>query len=166
MHSVKVKGEMSTDNEAAPLIMSARDGIDSMVIKGDVKNAQFLAGYTKDGEAVNPDAHIGKIVVKGNWIQSSMVAGVEDSTHDGFGQNDTVISGDTTPSVLSRIASLVIKGTAAGSAQGGDCFGIVAQQIGRLSIGGTSVALQQGTDDILLDAVNGDFRLLELPAHS
>jgi hypothetical protein len=80
MHNVQVRGKMSTEDEASPLIMTARNGIDTLVINGDVKNAMILAGYNKDEEPVNPDARIGKIVVKGNWIQSSLVAGVDDST--------------------------------------------------------------------------------------
>jgi hypothetical protein len=163
MHSIKVRGTMSTENEASPLSMTARNGIDTLVINGDVKNARILAGYTKDGDAVNPDARIGKVVVKGNWIQSSLVAGVEDSTGDGFGQNDTLIPGDTTPSIVSSIAKVIIKGTASGSPGGGDHFGIVAQQIGRVSIGGIPVNLQAGAaDNILVDETNGDFRVVEL----
>src|SRR5204862_3994310 len=109
IHSVKVRGKMWAEDAAPPIIMAARQGFDTLVIKGDVKNAQILAGYTRDGEPVNPDAHIGKVVVNGDWIKSSLVAGVADSTGDGFGQNDTVIAGDETPSVLSRIAKVIIK---------------------------------------------------------
>jgi hypothetical protein len=91
------------------------------------------------------------------------VAGVQDATADGFGRNDTVIAGDTTPSILSKIAKVVIKGTASGSAAGGDHFGITAQVIGKLSIGGTSVPLSSAVpDDVLLDETNGDFRVVEL----
>jgi hypothetical protein len=163
IRSVKVRGTMWAEDAAPPATMTARDSFDVLVINGDVKNARILAGYNKDGEPVNPDAHIGKVIVRGDWIQSSLVAGVEDSTADGFGQNDTVIDGDTTPSVVSRIASVVIRGTATGSAGAGDHFGIVAQQIDRLSIGGTNIPLGEGiADDILLDDANGDFRLVEV----
>ena len=74
--TIKVRGEMSTEDASSPLSMSARNGIDGIVVWGDVKNALIQAGYTKDGEAMNPDARIGRVVVKGNWTQSSLVAGV------------------------------------------------------------------------------------------
>jgi hypothetical protein len=159
--SITVRGQITADDAGNPANMTSRNGFDQIKINGNVENALILAGYTKDGEPVNPDAKIGKVVVNGNWIASSMVAGVEDSTEDGFGRNDTVITGDVTPTITSKIASLVIKGTATGSVAAGDHFGIAAQQIGKLSIGGDSVDLRGLTSEgILLDAANGDFRVV------
>jgi hypothetical protein len=112
---------------------------------------------------VNPDATIGRVLVKGDWKASSLVAGVDDVTNDGFGRNDVVITGDTTPGVISKIASVVIKGTATGSTTAGDHYGITAQQIGKVKIGGTSLTLNStDLDDILIDETNGDFRVVEL----
>jgi hypothetical protein len=163
IQSVKVRGQISGDASGHPATVMARNGIDRLIINGDVENAHILAGYNKDGEAVNPDAQIGRIVVKGDWIRSSLVAGIADSTGDGFGQNDTVISGDNDPSIISKIASVVIRGTASGSATPGDHFGIVAQEIGRVSIGGVAISLQpDAPDNVLIDTTNGDFRLVEV----
>ena len=112
---------------------------------------------------MNPDARVGRVLVKGDWIASSLAVGIVDATNDGFGRNDTVIAGDTTPDVLSQIASVVIKGTATGSNTAGDHYGITAQSIGKLSIAGTSVDLDKDAiDDILLDETNNDFRVIEI----
>jgi hypothetical protein len=111
----------------------------------------------------NPDASAGKVVINGNWSAGSLVAGVFDATGDGFGRNDEPIAGDTTPGILARIASIVIKGTATGSTAEGDHYGITAQQVGKLSINGEKVTLSKDDkDNILLDQANGDFRLVEV----
>jgi hypothetical protein len=163
MKTVKVLGKMVSDDANAPATITARNKLDSLVISGDVENARILVGYSKDEDPVNADARIGKVLVKGNWSASSLVAGIDDSTGDGFGRNDTIIAGDSTPSVVSTIASVVIKGTATGSAAPGDHYGITAQRIGKVSIGGTNIPLlKDAPDDLLLDETNNDFRLVEL----
>ena len=102
--------------------------------------------------------------MRGDWSASSLVAGVLDATGDGFGQNDTLIVGKNNRNLVARIASVVIKGSATGSAAAGDHFGISAQSIGKLSIDGENIALQKGKiDNFLLDETNGDFRVVEVP---
>jgi hypothetical protein len=161
--AVKVVGKMTSDDPAIPSTITARNKLDSLTINGDVQNARILVGYNKDEMPINADARIGRVVVKGDWTASSLVAGIDDSTGDGFGQNDTVIAGDSTPSVLSTIASIVIKGTASGSAAPGDHFGLTAQRIGKLSIDGNPIPLSKdAVDNILLDGTNNDFRVVEV----
>ncbi len=156
-------GKMISDDANAPSTMTARNKIDSLVVKGDVENAHILVGYNADEQPVNADAKVGRVVVKGDWIGSSLTAGIADSTNDGFGRNDTVIAGDSTPTVLSRIASVVIKGSASGTAGGADHFGITAQQIGKVSIGGERITLDPDEiDDVLIDETNNDFRVIEI----
>jgi hypothetical protein len=160
---VKIVKSLKSEDSSEPTAITARSRIDSLVIGGDVENARILVGYNRDEEPVNADARVGKVTVKGDWIASSLVAGIEDITNDGFGQNDSVITGDSTPSILSAIASVVIKGTATGSTDADDHFGISAQQIGKLTINGNKVPLTKGSlDDILLDESNGDFRVVEV----
>jgi hypothetical protein len=159
--TLKVLGKITSDDPGEPVNITARNQIGTLVVNHDVENARILAGYTSNTDPVNPDAKIGKILVKGNWIASSVAAGIEDSTNDGFGRNDVVISGDTTD-VISKIGSVIVKGTASGTAVGTDHFGITAQQIGKVSIDGVLVALTSGTDDILIDTTNNDFRVVEI----
>jgi len=116
------------------------------------------------GAKPSPDhVTVSRVLVKGDWIASSLVAGIADVTNDGFGRNDAVIAGDTTPDVLSRIASVVIKGHASGSLTAGDQYGITAQTLGKLTIAGAGVDLDPDEiDNILLDDTNNDFRVVEI----
>jgi hypothetical protein len=161
--SIKVLGQLTSDDPNDPAMFAARNKIGKLVIDGNVQNALILIGYDKAGNTVNPDASLGTLMVKGSWMASSLAVGVADSTSDGFGRNDTAITPDTTPTVVSKIASIVIKGPATGSAAMDDFFGFTAQKIGKLSINKTSISLQKDTpDDLLLDETNEDFRMVEL----
>jgi hypothetical protein len=161
--SVKVMKNLKSADVANLATITARNKLDVLVIGGDVENAEILIGYNRDELPVDADARIGKVTIKGDWKASSIVAGIDDSTNDGFGRNDTVIAGDSTPAVFSSIASIVIKGTASGSAAPGDHFGISAQKIGKVTISGSKLPLTKDTpDNILLDETNGDFRLVEI----
>jgi hypothetical protein len=161
---VAALGQVASNNGAGAIAIAR------FQVRGNMENAQILLGYAKEEinglpqyEAKNPDAGSGKIVIQGNWSATSLVAGVLDATDDGFGRNDQPIGGDTTPRTIAKIASIVIKGAVTGSALEGDHFGIVAQQIGKLRIGGENIALNDDVkDNVLLDETNGDFRLLEV----
>jgi hypothetical protein len=179
--NVRVLGELSGVDADRPSVIAALAKVDAttpggavalnaLLVKGDVENAQVLLGYRKDVSDAgvrylprNPDAGTGTVVVKGDWIASNLVAGVFDATGDGFGQNDTAIGGDTTATIVSRIASVVIKGVAIGTSAVGDSYAITAQEIGKLTIDGQKVKLNNAQkDNVLLDSVNGDFRLVEI----
>lgn len=126
--ALKIGGDLASVDAAHPVTIAALGTIGATKAKqavalktlnvvGDVLNAQILAGYRRDLTPVNPDASIGTIMVKGNWGASSVAAGVADVTGDGFGHNDALIPGDTTPGLLSRIARITIDGSATGSSQ-------------------------------------------------
>jgi hypothetical protein len=182
MTVVKIGRMLDSDDPDAPAVVAALASIgattaagavaiDSLIVGGDVMNAQILLGYKKDTadtgapryRARNPDASAGKVTIGGDLIASSIVAGVFDKTADGFGQNDEVIAGDTTARIFARIGSIVIKGSATGTAAEGDHYGITAQEIGKLTVDGTKVPLNKSLkDDIQLDTINGDFRVVEV----
>ena len=87
---------------------------------------------------VNGNAQIGTVTVGGDWIASNLVAGVEDTGGDGFGNGtEAVIGGGT----LAKIAAVTINGTIIGTAAGGDHFGFESHQIGSFQVGGTSMNL-------------------------
>jgi hypothetical protein len=91
------------------------------------------------------------------------VAGVIDATENGFGIDDATIPDDQTTKIFARIASIVIKGTATGTADAGDHFAITAQEVGKLSINGVAIALDKNAkDNVVLDEVNQDFRIVEI----
>jgi hypothetical protein len=70
--SVKIIGKLVSDDPNVPVSVTARNKLTSLVIGGDVENGSILVGYNKNEEPVNPDAQIGKVIVKGDWIASSL----------------------------------------------------------------------------------------------
>ena len=171
--AVKVLGRLIGD-ATTPSVISARGplsptsqaksvAISSLTIKGDVSNAEILIGYDKTFVPTNGDASIGNVTINGNWTASSLVAGIKDDTDNGFGLADVPIPGfDATPTVFSRIASLIIKGTVTSSSSLTDTYAITAQQIGKVKINGTSIVLDKLLPDNLLLAPTDDLRLVEV----
>jgi hypothetical protein len=112
-------------------------------VQGDVVRSQILAGYDKDGMPVNGDAGLGKVVIKGNLEASSIVAGATAGADGFFGNgDDALIAGGN--EVIAKIASITIKGAVLGSAAAADHFGIVAEELGKLKIGGVLQPLIEG----------------------
>ncbi|MFM7042882.1 MAG: hypothetical protein ACKO35_11970, partial [Planctomycetaceae bacterium] len=108
-------------------------------------------------------ASLGVITVGGNWVSSDVVAGCIDLGPPGFGIGDEVQTVDDTP-LIAGIASIVIGGTVSGSAQAGDHFGFVSQQIDKVRIGNQPAALTAGpsNDNVLVQGTT-DVRVLEVP---
>lgn len=129
-------------------------------IGGDMRNSSFLGGYDVAGTAVNGDATIGRIVVRGTFEASNIVAGMADISEDGFGRNDTVIPGSN-ETILSRIATVVL-GSVLGTTAAGDHFGITAEQIDKAKIGGARLPMTDGKDVFLVAPGQGDVRVAEV----
>ena len=125
-------------------------------IDGSVSNSRFLAGVDVFGQPANADAQIGAVRVAGNWTASTISAGVSVG-NDGLAGtlDDVLFAGKNRGSIVSKIASVVIRGTVEGTSTENDHFGFVAQQIGRFSVNGLAAALtaaprqsfEQGTFD-------------------
>ncbi len=148
--------------------------IKSLTVVGRVESADILAGYNNNStpSGVNADAQIGAVVV-GDWIASSLVAGAQDDATVGFdsffGDADDVKITDPNdaPNVVSKIASIRIKGTARGTIGGSDHYGFVAQQIGSFKIGVATFRLVAGAASTLditgyAIGITGDLRLREV----
>jgi hypothetical protein len=177
--AVTVKGSL-VGNDTNPVFITGRGltmpaanatsnvAIKSVAIGGSVSFARILAGYngTGTGEngsgAGNPDAQIGAVTVGRDWIASSLAAGVVDGGN-GFGNDlDTKAPGQDSSLIVSKIASVTIKGQALGTAAvNGDHFGFVAQQIGSLSVAGTKFPLTAGAQN---DDLDGNDPLLRVGA--
>jgi hypothetical protein len=117
----------------------------------------------------NGDAQIGAMTVGGDWVASSLVAGVDAGGDGLFGTSDDVKGGITdTPGIVSKITSVTIGGLALGapnSTNPSDGFGFVAQQIGSLKVNGFDIAVSAGTANDLLGlnvGLTGDLKLLEV----
>lgn len=159
--SITVKGSL-IGSSSNPVLITARGqlvpgtttdiAIKSITVGGSVEFADILAGYdTSDIPAgVNPDAQIGSVIVGSNWIASNLIAGVQDDAtplrNASFGDNDDtkITTGTDSPDRISRIARIVIKDQVFSTAIDTDHFGIAAQHIGSLKIGGTPIALTAG----------------------
>jgi hypothetical protein len=115
----------------------------------DVVNSEILAGYDFDSAPANGQAQIGAVTVGGNWTASDLVAGARDANQDGFGNADdvTIQTGDGS-ALMSKIASIVIKGTVSGTDDSGDHYGLEAQQIGAVTIHGQRITLNNGVAEV------------------
>ena len=159
---VKIVGKLMSDDPLDPAILRVGAAIAKVIINGDVENALILAGYNRALEPNNPDAAIGKVTVKGNWTASSLVAGIADPGDNGFGVDDAIIPGDATPDVSSRIAKVIIKGGASGSATLSDRSALTAQKLGAVEVNGAKIPLTDGRDDVRLDPLRENFRAVEV----
>jgi hypothetical protein len=146
--------------------------IGNVQVGGSVQRAEILAGYTLAREASNPDAVIQRVFVGGNWIASSIAAGV-DPVDGQFGNDDDVkILEITDPAgVHSSIAKIVIRGqalgtpTVSGSPSASDHYGFVAEQIVRLRVGSVAYQLNPGPNNDLSGIAigsTGDLRAREV----
>lgn len=145
-----------------PTSADATVAIGTVSIGRDIANAAILAGYDANLIAMNADASIGPIKVGRDWTATDVAAGVADVTSDGFGRNDAVIPGGSA-GLLAQIASVTIKGVATGSVSPvTDHYGITAEIIGKAKITKIALLLTAGKDNLLIDPLTNDFRLVEV----
>ncbi len=109
------------------------------------------AGFDQADNPTNGHAQIGAISVGGDWIASSVTAGLNSflgapDPSVTFGNGDDVFNTGGPIGVIASIASITIKGRAMGSLETGDRFGIVAESIGAITIGGVKLALTTAFD--------------------
>jgi hypothetical protein len=146
-----------------PATATADLAITRLAVRGRVEFAVVLAGYDKDLEPTNADAQIGPVTVGGDWIASSLVAGVVVGQDDQFGTGDDarIVGPTDRRGVVSKVASLTIGGQAFGSVGTGDQFGIVAEQLGAIKVGGVALPLTGAKDAVPVGAT-GDLTALEV----
>jgi hypothetical protein len=94
----------------------------------------------------------GRIFVRGGWIASSASAGVKAGKDHLFGTRDDVDVPRSHPyQTLAHIDAVIVYGKAFGTPKGDGSFGIVAEQIGVVYIGGQTFTPDDGPGD------KGDF---------
>jgi hypothetical protein len=153
--------------------------IGSLRVLGRIELGNILAGFDAGGVARNADAQIGAVNIVGDWIGSNIVAGAvnlgTDNLPGGLGNNadnvnfgnvnDVKMSGMVKDDSLvsSRIASVTIGGQVMGTIGFSDHFGIVAENVGAVRIGGTLLGLAAGkSNDDFLIGLTGDLRVNEV----
>jgi hypothetical protein len=163
-----------SDVNFKPVVISARGkaslpatndvAIGRITVGGSVQLANIAAGFDIGLAPKNADAQIGTVTVGGDWVSSNLLAGVQDAG-DGYGNSsDAKMSGASVKDgadlggrgAISKIASVIIKGNAIGTISATDflTFGIEAQQLGSLRVGGATVALTAGAGNDLMGPGN------------
>ena len=164
-------------NPTSPAVISARGSaaptattdvaVGRLTVKGRVEFAQVLAGFNVAGAGVNADAQIGPVTVGRDWVASSLVAGALSGAGGNFGDlNDVKMSGagvKDEATASSRIRGVTIGGQALGTVAGADHFGVVAETVGVVRVGGGTfpTTAGAGNDDFLV-GVTGDFKVNEI----
>jgi hypothetical protein len=159
---------ISAQGQAAPTDTTDL-AIASLTVGGRVERTSILAGYDPDMlNPTNADAQIGAVHVGGDWIASNLVAGVDAGLDGLFGTNDDALINEAgqSPTITAKIGDVRIDGQVQGTPAGDDPddhYGIVAQFVQSLTVGGTAIALRAGptNDDIAL-GTTGDMQLLEV----
>lgn len=131
---LRLNGDPSTAAKAVAL--------KSLTVGGSVLNTSIGGGSN-----FAPDASLGPVLVKGQWVASSIFAGISSGNDDILGTaDDTLIPGHSS-SIVSKIASITILGAVSGNVGfdfGFSAYGFVAEEIGSLKLGKSSVPLQKG----------------------
>jgi hypothetical protein len=139
--------------------------IGKLNVLGRVEFAKILGGFDRDGTPINGDAQIGTVTVGGDWIASSLATGALAAGTGFFGDIDVFkITGGGAKdegTISSAIASVTINGQAFGTLAGGDFYGIVAESVGLVKVGGATLPTTAGDDEFLVGA-SGDFQVNEL----
>lgn len=154
--SIAIKGSIAGNAASTVNITAAGDlfgkkstdvALQSLTVGGRVEFALIAAGLNQDLTAEDADAQIGSVKVGGDWIASSLIAGVDPK--DGrVGNGDDVKAAPAIrdqATVFSKIASITITGQVAGDP--GDTavtYGFGAEEIGAFRVGGVALPLLPG----------------------
>jgi hypothetical protein len=164
--AITVKGNI-VGNETNSAIIIARGqanpgattdvALKSLTVGGRVERAQILAGYTVDlttpPETANGNAQIGTVKVGGHWIASRLAAGTNRGADLIAGTDDDTFSGLGSASIMSKIASIVIRGPVFGThadLSTTDSFRFMAQKIGSFKVSGIAFPTTAGADNLLI----------------
>jgi hypothetical protein len=121
----------------------------SITINGQVRNSAILGGWSF--QKLNPDAQIGRVVVSGNWHESTLLTGAVYRTPAGarkYAASDLPPGGDylmsDSPSLTAKVLSIEIGGTVFGGNHAVMSDGFFAEEIGSFTLTGTRANLIGG----------------------
>lgn len=150
--------------------------IGNLTIAGKAEYLDILGGYgggatasSPRGNLTNADVVIKSVAIDGDVRGINIVAGVAAGTDGKFGTSDDAAglgASINNPSLLSKIAKVTIKG-AVETDELDDAYGIVAQHVEKLVVGGAAVTLIKGPSNDKGDASKKisdleTFKLLEI----
>ena len=147
-------------NASAKNKISATDEIRAVTVTHDASHTSIIAGQDPAGAFTNAHAQIGRIIIgtvgTGNAQGLDIAAGANPGGDLRFGTDDDEAILSTSKGPFSKIASVIIKGAIQKTADSTEHFGIVAQHIVTVKIGGTAIALTTGPrNDPLRDLPSG-----------
>jgi hypothetical protein len=164
--NVKVGGDVNDSSffivgDAGATTNAAALALKSFRVRGDFDHSSILGGAFLTG---NADVQLGRISIGGDLISSSLVAGIATGADSLFATDDDApFSGGGSPAIVSRIASVVVKGQVIGSVEAGGRFAIEAEQIGSVTVAGKKLALSKAAKDAFVPlGGTGDFFVHEL----
>jgi hypothetical protein len=143
----------NTDNVAmllaggafVPPSVADYNAIGRLTILGSVSQAYIASGQTADlssfanriGNAENPDAGIGPVIVNGDWTHSSLNGGLNDIGPFGIDTGDTHGLGD--PLRTAKLASVFIRGHVFDNPTLGSVSGFASTKIITMTVGGVPI---------------------------
>jgi hypothetical protein len=152
--SATIKGSILGHDGAEAIIMAGGiapatpgnyNAIGKLTVGGSVSFAYIAAGHTINSfgtakridVAENPDAGIGSVTVGGDWIHSSLTAGINDIDTNGAQSTDTRDAGDAAR--LAVLGPVVIKGGILDNPNALDFSGFLAERIASITAGGVKL---------------------------
>lgn len=145
---------ISAAGALSPIFGAKTDvAIHSISVLGNMDRAEILAGYSPPatagagisprGTAANADAQINSVFIGKNLTAGSIVAGATAGADGFFGNaDDAKASGKDVSSIISKISRIVVAGSASGSINPLEHFGLEAEYVVAVSVNGSAVALQ------------------------
>src|SRR5262249_54775653 len=103
-----------------------------------------------------------------DWVASSLAAGAVPGAGGFFGDGDDakMPAGGTVKDeagIVSKVSSLTIGGKAVGTTGGGDHYGIGAENVVAVKVGGVPLVLKAGkSNDDVFAGMTGDFKVHEV----
>jgi hypothetical protein len=164
---VKIGGDIrGTADDPAHLVFAltagfTNAGFTSLAVKGGVTHGLITGGIRTTMVVENADPALGPVSVGGDWVASSIAAGVARGADMQFATGDDTVPATGTPAVA-RIAAITIKGQVLGTATAGDHFGFVAQNIGPVKIAG--IFYTAGAVPVDLGSITPDVEMRLIPA--
>jgi hypothetical protein len=146
---VKIGGDVHNSTffltgDGAPKTNAAAVALKSFSVRGDFDHSAIRGGVFLSG---NPDVALGRIMIGGDLIASNITAGVTAGNDQLLATDDDAVYSGGSATIVSRIASVVIKGQAIGTAEPGGRFAIEAEQIGRVQVGAAKLFLNKAAKD-------------------
>jgi hypothetical protein len=162
LDSVMLRGSVvgTADHHAIISLRSLFDSPNNVTVMGEVRFGEII-GFSSDNVVAMGDGQLGVIKIGGDFIASSIAASAQPGPN-GYGSGDVLLPGGDSE-ILATIASITIGGQALGTIGGTDHYGIVAERIKSLEIGGNLIPLNPGAhSDNRPLGTTGDFTIHEI----